>query len=173
MRKISLLLLLALCFASGISSIGVTNGISIYAGYEGVSDLRNSYSFPLRSAGAFEIEILPMNIVIDSFSIGPVVAATHTTATYAYDRISISGNYGFAIGINAEYRAAEDLSLGLEARTGFGSYDRISIPYASMEGLLKAKYHFNDYFASIKSGVSYKKETLSVICRIGIGMEIK
>ena len=170
MKRFAFMLIIFLVLPISLFSNTIGFNVALYGGLDGISDLRDINSFPLRTADSFEVDITPFAITFDRFSIGPTAAYTITHPTRAYNNVIILGCQGYAYGIDVTYRASEEVSLGVECRYGHGKYDKTSIYYASFEGFLNARYYHSLGFIGLKAGVSYKKETLSAVCRLGVGV---
>ena len=170
MRKLLILFLLQTLFIASVFSVEIKSDISFYAGLESIHDNREAGGIPFKSALSTEINSRIFNLDFEDFSFGPVGSAKMTGPTSAYGNVRILGSSGFAVGICGSYKLSDDFSLSLEAVTGFGLYGK-NISYASLDGAIRADYMLENIRLSAKTGVSYKRETVSLLCQIGFGID--
>ena len=170
MRKLLIFLLIQILTITSLFSLSMKSDIAFYAGLESVHDNRELGNIPLKSAATAELNCRVFNLDFGSLSFGPSISAKLTSPTTTFRNTRILGYTGFSFALNGSYQINDNLSLSIEAGTGVGAYNS-KIAYASIDGAIRADYELENAKLSAKTGLSYKRETISIICQIGIGID--
>ena len=169
MRKLLITLLLLLLPLS-LHALSLDSSVTLYYGIETQDDKRED-GMILRNSIRAEMVSNPFTLVFDNISIGPSLGFEFTYDSEPVSGIRLIGHEGAVFALNFKYSFQDSFSLGLEGGIGVGHYNYMDMSYASLNGYLIADWHVDRVILSIKTGLSYRRETIAGVIEIGAGLD--